>query len=413
MQYTINQLYQHLHGKVDTIYDTFKGFFGEAYVDLQEYSLKDRNDINAVIIDAMEHQCIILDYDDTEFTKSYEIKDKELEEIETFFKDVKTIIYVWFPTVTVTNENDKSINIQDLYAKIVIQWNGRIPYENWGFTLNRSTYTKEQFLSDYVHSHVQHIPKDNFTRFMHPCLGKGPIKDTIGTLKNEYNEITWMLFCQELSMYVTVESLAGVPWKHLEEVGKRSSSTTYTGYNFNSASPALFRRHFFKDKLKDFIEYYLKHGHLSISYINGKFVSGLPYYEYIIDVSNTFIDFYNESLRCNETTLNRCYDSGLLNQVIVSNGKFYKQGDVSHSPNLDRYKDKLVLRFKGKDIKLKILEGLDTSEVTITTVIDHNLAMYVLKNILRTINFRYRNEYKYKDRRSEAITPTLQRVFYL
>ena len=40
------------------------------------------------------------------------------------------------------------------------------------------------------------------------------------TLIEEYgfDETKWMLFCHELSLYVTVESLEGVPYNHLENV---------------------------------------------------------------------------------------------------------------------------------------------------------------------------------------------------
>ena len=38
MEYTVNQLYQHLFEKPLSIYDTFKGFFGEDFVDMQPKS---------------------------------------------------------------------------------------------------------------------------------------------------------------------------------------------------------------------------------------------------------------------------------------------------------------------------------------------------------------------------------------
>ena len=38
MQYTIKQVWDHLHEKVKDTYDIFKSFFGEEHVDLQPHS---------------------------------------------------------------------------------------------------------------------------------------------------------------------------------------------------------------------------------------------------------------------------------------------------------------------------------------------------------------------------------------
>lgn len=405
MQYTINQLYDHLCQRVNNIYDIFKEFFGEEFVDLQN----PKEDIIKADI-----ACLVSSYRTIPSADEYELSDSKIKEIETLLSDRKVIIYVWWPTVTVTNENDKSINIQDLYAKIEITLEGRIPYENTGFLLNRATYTRKQFLSDYLHSHIQDIPKQNFTRFGSPCLGSGPIRDTIATLKNEYNDTFWLLFCQELSMYVTVESLAGGPWKRLESVGGINKLTEYNGYKLEDANTATFDSYFDRTQLKEFIRYYLQYGHLSLSYMFGKFVCGMPYYEFIIDISNAFIDYYNEDLSEPGDQLSKCYARGLLNKVILVNNSFYKEGN-SHTDadSLDLYRNKFVLNFKGKDIYTSIIDGKDDEDNITATVINHYVAMYVLNNILRTINFRYKNEHNNTERGGETSPTTSQRVVYL
>ena len=220
MKYTVNQLYQHLFEKPLSIYEIFKGFFGEDFVDIQthqgreltsfkEYLCAKICDENSFSNEAIEEIC----------NQSFEVTEDQLTDLENTVKDKRFIIYVWWPRVTVTNEYNKSVNIQDLYAKIEIQNDGTIPYECNGFKLNRATYTREQFISGYMHSHINIIPKNNFTQFQIPCLGRGPIISTIGTLKNDYDEATWMLFCQELSMYVTVESISGGPYRRMDNIG--------------------------------------------------------------------------------------------------------------------------------------------------------------------------------------------------
>ena len=275
MEYTVNQLYHHLFENPLNIYDIFKGFFGEDYIDMQ---LENPSSIKKILLAKICDDVFLYDESVEEnYNLPFEVSNEQLANLKVLFRDERFIIYVWWPHVTVTNEFDKSVNIQDLYAKIEIQNDGRIPYECSGFLLNRATYSKDQFVSDYMHSHINGIPKSNFTEFLNPCLGRGPIKETIGTLKNEYDEATWMLFCQELSMYVTVESIAGVPWRRMEAIGSKSLSLEYRGYNLNKANKSNFMSVFTDENLKNFIQYYLKYGHLSIRYVKDKFTYGMPY----------------------------------------------------------------------------------------------------------------------------------------
>ena len=89
--------------------------------------------------------------------------------------DVKNIL-VHFPSVIVTNENHKSEVIYDLFAKIQVHTSGRIEGK---FKLARTTYTKQQALSGYTHSHV---PRSTLLGdFAKPCLGSGPLNNTIFT----------------------------------------------------------------------------------------------------------------------------------------------------------------------------------------------------------------------------------------
>ena len=119
-------------------------------------------------------------------------------------------ILVHFPHVRITNEHDRYVDINHLWAKIKITSEGTM---NGNFTLNRSEYQAIHFMSNYMHSHVSSIPRDDLTRFMSPCTGDGPINSTISSLYREFDSDLWQLFCLELSKYVTVESISGRPWR--------------------------------------------------------------------------------------------------------------------------------------------------------------------------------------------------------
>ncbi len=395
---------EHIYQKVHDIHDIFKNFFGEDNVDLQEYSKDYIRDClslylrdNAVKVEGAEN--------------TYEVSEVLLKRMEENYSSYKSTIYVWWSQVTITNENDRSVNIQDLYAKIEVQMDGRIPYENAGFLLNRATYPREQFLSNYMHSHIHYIPKSNFTQFMEPCLGKGPIKETIGTLKNEGDEVTWMLFCDELAMYVTVESLAGVPWKYLEQIGHSKQLISHCVFTSASSTSKALTASFFKEDTRAFIGYYLRHGHLTLCFRDGKFQCGMSYYDYIIDVSNAFIDYFNTSFNPTEEKIRRCFNAGLLLHCKVRDGHFYSTLDSSQREALEAYQGKPVLTFKGRKICVSILDT-DTSNATESIILDHGYAMYVLNNILRTINFRYKNEH-IDNTEGEPSATTGKRLLYI
>ena len=362
MQHSANPIPNPDHQEVCDIYEVFKNFFGEQYVDIQAKA-----------------------------DSSY------------------YLIYVWWPHVTVTNEYNQSISIQDLYAKIEINNEGRIPFEFFGFQLNRATYSQEQFLSDYMHSHIHFIPKDDFTQFQSPCLGDGPIRNTINTLKTDCDIAEWMLFCQELSMYVTVESISGGPWRRMENIGKFTIAHNYVYYNFNR-SGFIYPDFFIDFMKKEFIQYYLTHGHLSLSFRNGQFICGMPFYKFIIDISNAFISYCN-TIFTTESTKQKLVDSNLLTSLVVSDGKFYIPRNNTNLQNLNCYKDKFVLVFKGKHILTTIIDS-PSNEFFPVTVIHHTMAMDILKNILKVINYRYKNEHNNNNAAPDS-PQTCKRTVYI
>lgn len=119
-------------------------------------------------------------------------------------------IIVWWPEVIVSNEYNKSCVIKDLYALVRICNDGTL---SGSFRLNRSSYSYDQWKTKYCHSHVQRIyrSEDNLTYWREPCLGSGPIRQTISSLQLDFDEDVWRLFIFELDQYVRHESIEGVP----------------------------------------------------------------------------------------------------------------------------------------------------------------------------------------------------------
>jgi len=327
-------------------------------------------------------------------------------------------IMVWWPTVIVTNDNNKSVIIKDLYAKIVVTPEGRIPYESRGFQLNRTTFSNEQWTSGYLHSHIPRLYNHEVPRFTDPCLGRGPINNTIMDLKNEYEEAVWMLFCQELALYVTVESLAGGPYIRMEEIGASKKLENFKGFT-EVDSISSFKRAFsssgliFDKMIKEFTLWYLQHGHLKFNYSEERFRCGLPYYDFMIDISNSFIEWFN--LYGIRQTLSFLYSSSMILKVKVAQGKFYKNSTIDPI-NTSDIEGNPILIFKGEIKTLHIEPPAPNNNEYITTLLHQDVAMYILGRILRIINYRYCNEHnKLPESGStqEGTSSTYQTVLYL
>lgn len=348
------KIYAKVFKNVFNIYDIFKNAFGEDKVDLQGVpSIKDFEKL------------------DTE----------DIARLKTIYEGIHYTIMVYWPNVTVTNEQDKSIDIQDLYAKVQITLNGTIPYENIGFTLNRARYTKKQFFSKYCHSHVPRIQYDNLSYFAHPCLGRGPIRDTITTLKSNNLQEMWMLFCCELGKYVTVESLSGVPYVKLSSVGASNKLRNTDDYN---ELPVELAKSVVLPIIKDFIKYYLEHGHLKIAFSENRFIPGMVFYDYLLDVSNCFIEFFN---KCKPNiTKENIFSYEILKEVVIKDGKFWTFNTDRYT-TISNYIGTPICTFKNKEVTLQI----EDKEETINTVLvlSENVANFIIQRILTIINYNF------------------------
>lgn len=433
MEYTIDGLRNKLFEHVLDVYDIFKNHFGEDYVDLQY--LPSDDDLKGKLHDfgISSNDNGKYDIDDTvffRFVHHYNVnndnsrRDSDNSSDFTYYYN----ILVWFPKVTVTNEYDKSIDIQDLYAKVTINFLGQIPYEYEGFKFNRTTYTSNQWESGYLHSHTPSIPKSHLDRFLNVCLGDSSVKDTVKSLKDSNDPVTWMIFCEELEKSTSIESVAGVPYYHLEDVGTASDLDDYENfyypahalhditamyYHFQS-SPYYLNDKELRIMLRSFTGYYARNGHLHLSYDGRKYVCGMQYFDYMIDVSNSFINFYNEHLKEGPEKRGFLYN-GFLLQVVAANRQFKLTGNHT-SDYYGSYIGTEILTFKGEVKRLNIINS-NPSEVTVTTILNRCAAMFVLMNILKIINFRYKNDYFNTNSGTgsseETPSPAHQTAFYI
>lgn len=295
-------------------------------------------------------------------------------------------ILVHFPHVRITNEYNRFVDINHLYAKIRVLYNGSL---NGCFALNRSEYTYLHISSNYMHSHVSSIPTNDFTKFQTPCTGTGPINDTMSSLSREFDSDIWRLFCLELSKYVEVESVAGVPYHSLERLG--TSNMTAIGCVFKVINYLNYYESNIKELIKDFIPYFIKQGKLKFNYANDSYSISMSFTEYILVISNEFIKWYNDRFNNKEVTYSftQLKRQHVLKEVIIANNTIYSESSCRNINTYAAYNGKKMCTFKGVDVFINIIDLSEVKEDNKSIILDPNIALYILSKILRVINYRY------------------------
>lgn len=359
-------LYDTLMDKPRKIFEIFSDYFGEDKVDFQGFRSKE------------------------DFCKVKELSGRA-DEQNINLTEEGMFILVWFPEVKVTNEHDKSVYVQDLYAKVRIDTNG---YLIGKFTLGRATYPLNQIRARYMHSHALiNIP--NFHSFSMPCTGSGPINSTIAHLNREFDEDLWQLYCSELDDFTQVESLTGVPYRKLEEIDANQNNSKIPHFNYVTggsyasydASGQLVVR---RGIMLDFTRYLLKSGILPMEYSNGTYCLGLSPLQATVLISNKFIEWFNleDNPYRRQIPLEYLLMEHVLEESVIQEGAI---SPVDVSDNLSQYmqyEGRPVCKFKGKDIKLHIM-GISSSENNSVLLLSQRVIIDIVSAICKVVNFRY------------------------
>lgn len=138
-------------------------------------------------------------------------------------------VVIYFPEETITNENDESDQLLDLFINFFITPYGTLIE---GFNMKRSTFLYTQYRNNYIHSHCPSLHTDMISYWSTPCLGNGPINTTINSISSEQQSPMWDIFCRELHQYIQVESIEGGPYKLLRDNNTTISNYTLIGDGF-------------------------------------------------------------------------------------------------------------------------------------------------------------------------------------
>lgn len=297
-------------------------------------------------------------------------------------------IIVHFPNVRVTNEYDKFIDIQDLYAKVLIDHDGKLVER---FKMTRTTYPFTHFKSGYAHSHLPVFNSTSIANWEYPCTGTGPIVDTQNTLRRNCDINIWGLFAFELSKYVTIESIAGTPYIRLESVGKGDIADGMYNLIYNGFSVP---HRSMKTLMDRFVLYYARSGKFRVRFVNGGYQLGESPVNAIVNISNAFIDWYNSIAThsiAGVPTLTSMKSSGILKEYIVSNNNIY---DISSSNGRDlssaqHINGKSLFDFKGETVRLKILIDSHMTNDNKSLLLAKGYCEYAFARALAIINYKY------------------------
>lgn len=395
---SIHTLYEDLVDKPLQVFNIFNDFFGEDNVDIQgiisEEDFKSwikEKSVNFYISNTWGEYAgnTIIELPQDKFDEALSLlSNRHIREIINLTSK-PVFILVHFPHVRVTNENNRYVDINHLWAKVKITYFGTILDKK--FTLNRSEYPATHYISNYLHSHIARIPEEDFTAFQTPCTGDGPINSTICSLTREFDTDLWQLFCLELSKFVTVESIKGVPYKYLEKIGTESM---YTETNSFIVVTRPHNNYYIRDKeeLKDFIRYFIQGNHLKFNYKNNSYSIGISFIEYIVLISNEYIKWYNEQFNNGHisTSFEVLKKENIIQECIINNGKIYY--NICSRDNFTYLYDnigKKICDFKGKVITLNITGISELNNNNTSIILNPQIALFILNQILKVLNYRY------------------------
>jgi len=319
-------------------------------------------------------------------------------------------IIVHWDSVVITNEYDEHVEITHLYGKVKLHNSGKLDGKP---KFLRTEYSDLHWTSGYRHSHIPRLDNAASAReWQGSCLGSGPINHTIAKLQStpykEWNdergayddfnyentrlfedENTWLLFCFELDKYVHVESVAGTPYFKMRDIGNNNvTSQSKLAMLFNLWHTSGIGR----ARSKQFIEYVLKSGRLKFRFINNAYTIGMSNSEYILTMSNLFIEWYNSQPDANilDISTESLSDMGFLKQaVLIGDTICLKTNDRHRLPPIASMIGETLFVFKGNEVKLSLRGAHSDSPLNAITIICPDYLGHIAYKLLRFINCKY------------------------
>ena len=388
--------------KINEIFQIFKDFYGEDKVDIQLNTPLERcisllSDMSLSNFTLNSEHFISLRNCTKDKLKNLTIEYKK--DKDTYIKKfvavnyISVYIIVYFPKITVTNEYDESIDIEEVYIRVPINLNGRM---DSSFEIIRTKYPYDQYESGYMHSHAHSGISKTSRDWRSMCLGSGPLVTTTHTLRNGYDLDIWRLFCIELDEYLKVESVAGVPYIRMNRVGNNDNL-----YNYNITNNGYYNiqyiihtcSYLFKDFLKFFIQKICSND-CYFSFRDKDIHLAISNEQFAIVISKYFIEYCNYRNEYNEIDIDSIISRFMVKVQRNVSGtlKYFIQPNSSNYTN-ESSSDTKALTFKGQDKYVEIDVKVETPQNKEIYLLNPDLVSQVLNYLLKVINYGNTEEF--------------------
>lgn len=325
--------------------------------------------------------------------------EEALSYVELLYPTIYSL-YIYWPEVKVTNENDKSVTIQDVFVRVNTSAQGICFNESEPFTVLKTSFSKIQWNHRYIHSHVREY--SNFG-FKHICLGTGPIRRTISKLRDFPNDVLALkLFFWELDKVMHVESLAGVPYIRLASLQENSSTpiSAVMNHNYEWLNLAIYDSGT-KSTIYKFLSSFVKAVEIPTVFVDGKYTLACSFVDFAILLTNYYNKWYKtwEKAEMRGIKIPAHVGSVPMQPYVIKDGKLYDYYQVRIPRIREADKDK-VFTFKGQDFKLKIVDG-DLEDTSPVYLIDVGIVASVIDFILKAINMALTEDYEQKEQKGK------------
>lgn len=284
-----------------------------------------------------------------------------------FYHEDITLLIHW-DKVTVTNEEDRSTEIKDLFCKLVFR---DACYKSMHFL--RTTFTQAEWDAKYSHSHLHQINHDNPVSWGRMCLGSGPINSTIDTLfEPGYAEETLDVFFWELDKVVHVESLRGVPYIRMETLGNNVTNRADLSFgriNVNSA-------------LRNFMQSFFAAVKIPLGYEGGQYVCGCTFMDFALLVTN-YWNKYEKVFR------NASLDTNIYKETyVLKDSAIYLNDARAHDYKWKRLNPEAQsITFKGTPYKLTVTST--DGESCTKQLVYLPIVKYIQRAYLALVNMKF------------------------
>lgn len=295
-------------------------------------------------------------------------------------------IIVYLPEVKITNEYGESSVIKDVFVRIVVSTEGKLVGT---LSITRSTLSVAEFMLGYVHPHVPLF--SGMPTFSSPCLGVGPLVDTIPVLNTEFDEGMWRVFCVQLHEFLQTESVKGGPYLRQSSVGVPTGSVAYKDINPIMDLDGFYSASAQEGIIVEFVDWLIDNANIEFAYKNGSFRLGMPIDECALLISNLFIQWVN-STRDWKCTGDLTHIEHMLMLCAKKDGRFVRYGNSWR--NALRNNGDVMFLFRGKPVHLLVESYLAGNSAV--RLLNPPIVSRILYTLLNIINITYESKFNGK-----------------